>query len=171
MVAHLRSEKDPLRTALAARRMPASSKLRVVLLGGAHDHEWADKVGTEARDNPRFLWKGEVSRAKVRRCFSNSHAMVISSLMEGGANVVSEAIVAGLPVLASDIAGNRGLLGDDHGAYFNVRDEEGLAALLRRTESDPDFLSDLATTASTKAHRFNPEVELESWRTLVEELR
>ena len=171
VVAHSRTEKDPLRIALAARRRPASSKLRVVLLGGAHDHEWADKVGTEARDNPRFLWKGEVSRAKVRRCFSNSHAMVISSTMEGGANVVSEAIVAGLPVIASDIAGNRGLLGDLHCGYFPVNDDRELARLLYQAESEPNFLTKLVTNASKNGHRFSPEFELESWRTLLDELR
>jgi len=74
-------------------------------------------------------------------------------------------------VIASDIAGNRGLLGDDHGAYFKVRDDVDLADLLCRAESDRNFLSDLAATASTRAYRFNPEVELESWRSLVEELR
>jgi hypothetical protein len=37
--------------------------------------------------------------------------MPISSLAEGGANVIGEAAVVGIPVLASRIPGNVGLLG------------------------------------------------------------
>jgi len=171
VVGHLREEKDPLRAAFAARRLPSSSKLRVVLLGAAHDEAWARRACTEARENTRLVWRGEVSRAKVRHCFSQSHAMVMSSIMEGGANVVSEAIVAGLPVIASDISGNRGLLGDQHCAYFKAKDDVQLAYLLERAESDPQFLSDLAVTASKDAHRFSVDFELQSWRDLLDELR
>ena len=57
--------------------------------------------------------------------------MVISSLSEGGANVISEAAVAGVPVLASRIDGNVGLLGADYPGYFPVGDTEALARLLR----------------------------------------
>ena len=171
VVGHLRAEKDPLRAAFAARRLQPSSKLRVVLLGAAHDEDWAQRARAEARANPRFIWRGEVSRGKVRRCFSESHALVMSSIMEGGANVVSEAIVSGLPVIASDISGNRGLLGDQHGAYFKAQDERELGHLLQRAESGPQFLTDLATTASKGAHRFSADVELESWCDLLAELR
>ena len=58
--------------------------------------------------------------------------------MEGSANAVSEAMVAGLPVLASDISGNRGLLGE-HEGYFPVGDEVALAALLLKAEKTPGF--------------------------------
>ena len=170
VVGHLRVEKDPLRAAFAARRLRGTSKLRVILLGAAHDEDWAERARTEARDNPRFIWRGEVSRAQVRRCFSESHAMVMSSIMEGGANVVSEAIVAGLPVIASDISGNRGLLGDQHGAYFKAKDEIALAHLLQRAESDPYFLAELAMNALKDARRFHEDVELESWRGLLGEI-
>ena len=37
--------------------------------------------------------------AEVSRLLARSHAMVISSLSEGGANVISEAAVAGVPDL------------------------------------------------------------------------
>lgn len=69
--------------------------------------------------------------------------MVISSNQEGGANVVSEAIVAGVPVIASDIPGNVGLLGRDYPGYYPVRDEAALARLLHRAETEPAFLNNL----------------------------
>lgn len=88
VVGHLREEKDPLRAALAARALPANSKLRILHLGKAHNDEWARAARTEMESNPRYRWRGEVPHSEVRRCFARCHAMVVSSVMEGGANVV-----------------------------------------------------------------------------------
>jgi hypothetical protein len=57
--------------------------------------------------------------------------MVLSSLSEG-ANVVSETVVAGVPILASRMDGNVGLLGADYPGYFPVGDTKTSARLLRR---------------------------------------
>ena len=44
--------------------------------------------------NPRYLWRGDRPRAEVRRLLGRARAMVLSSLSEGGANVISEAVAA-----------------------------------------------------------------------------
>ena len=167
---HLREEKDSLRTALAARLMPADSRLRVVHLGKAHDESWARAAAAEMERNRRYLWRGEVPGWQVRRQFARSHAMVISSAMEGGANVVSEAIVAGLPVVASHIAGNIGLLGDDYDGYFPAGDTEALAALLHRAETEPAFLRGLAAQCRKLQPLFRPAREQAAWCDLMDEL-
>ena len=86
---------------------------------------------------PRYRWRDDVPAAAVRRLLARSHAMVISSLSEGGANVISEAAVAGVPVLASRMDGNVGLLGADYPGYFPVGDTRALARLLERLEREP----------------------------------
>jgi glycosyltransferase involved in cell wall biosynthesis len=58
--------------------------------------------------------------------------MAICSRMEGGANVIIEAVTSGVPVLASDIGGNRGMLGADYAGYFPVGDAAALARLIDR---------------------------------------
>jgi hypothetical protein len=63
--------------------------------------------------------------------------------MEGGANVVSEAIAAGVPVIASRISGNIGLLGAKYPAYFRVGDSRACATLIERCATDRVFLGDL----------------------------
>ena len=114
VIGHLREEKDPFRTALAARLMLEISRLRVIHLGKAHSAEWEERAQQEMAQNPRYFWKGEVPHWKVRRELIRAQLMVISSNQEGGANVVSEAVAAGVPVIASDIPGNVGLLGADY---------------------------------------------------------
>lgn len=167
---HLRDEKDPLRAAIAARALPAASRLRIVHLGKAHDEAWAQAARAEMAANPRYLWRGEVTPGQVRRCFARSHALVISSVMEGGANIVSEAIAARLPVIASRIPGNVGLLGAGHPAYFPPGDDAALAALLARAEFEPDFLASVGEHGDALAPRFTRERERAAWAELLDEI-
>ncbi len=56
----------------------------------------------------------------MRRLLSRVHLLVQSSVMEGGANAVAEALAAGVPVIASRIAGNVGMLGENYPGYCPV---------------------------------------------------
>lgn len=159
VIGHLRYEKDPLRAAMAARQLPETSAIRVINAGKAHSPEWEDKARAEQRANPRFQWLGEVDKPAIQQLMLRSRAMVISSVMEGGANVVSEACRAGLPVIASNISGNIGLLGDDYPGYFHVGNDTDLARLLQRVEQSPDFLEELSARVGALADSFTPEAE------------
>ena len=170
VVGHLRREKDPLRAAHAARNLPEPSRLRVLHAGGARDPEWADIARAEMARNPRYRWLGNLPGWRVRRLYARAHAMVISSVTEGGANVVSEAVVSGLPVIASRIPGNVGLLGPEHPGYFPPRDTEALRDRLWRAESDPDFLEELTIHGARRAPLFSPERERAAWRRLLNTL-
>ena len=94
--------------------------------------------------NPRYQWRGGVPSWTVRRALARAPLMVLSSIMEGGANVVSEALVAGVPVLASAIPGSIGLLGRDYPGYFPVGDTVALTecCIVRRLTSN--FLDELS---------------------------
>jgi putative glycosyltransferase (TIGR04348 family) len=170
VVAHLRKVKDPFRAAKAARRLPAASRIRVVHLGAAETPRWRAMAEAETKANPRYLWRGDRPRADVRRLLARARAMVLSSLSEGGANVISEAVAAGVPVLASRIDGSVGLLGRDYPGYFAVGDTAALARLLRRIETDPEFLMRLRRAAARRAHLFRPAHEKAAWKKLIAEI-
>lgn len=167
VIGHLRDEKDPLRTALAARLLPTSSKIRVIHLGKAHNETWANAARKEQAENLRYVWKGEVTGGGVRKEFSKTRLMVLSSVQEGGANVISEAIVAGVPVIASDISGNTGLLGKDYPGLFPVGDEHALSNLLYKAETDKTFLTALETECTLKKPLFSPALEARLWGDVV----
>ena len=139
MIGYLRAEKDPFRTALAARLLPDASRVRVTHVGKARGEEFAEQARTHTEDNPRYRWLGELPRWRVRRLLSRARLLVQSSIMEGGANAVSEALAAGVPVIASDVPGNVGVLGQDYPGYYPVGDEEALARLLERAEAEAGF--------------------------------
>ena len=136
LIGHLRAEKDPLRIVAA---LPyVAPVVEVVHLGAALDPKLKPLT-----DDPRYRWLGSVAHATALRWLASSHAMVISSRMEGGANVVCEALRIGVPVLASRIPGNVGLLGPGYRGYFRVEDERALARLITRAATDADFYRSL----------------------------
>ena len=170
VIGHLREEKDPFRAAYAARIQPEESNLRVIHLGKAHNTEWAEQARTEMEINLRYHWLGEVGAWQVRREFVKTHVLVHSSIMEGGANVISEAVVADVPVIASDIDGNVGLLGEDYPGYYPVTDTGELCALLQRAETEQSFLQRLYEHGNARKHLFAPERESRHWKALLDSL-
>jgi len=171
VIGHLRDVKDPLRAAKAARLLPADSRIRVEQVGRAYTPQWAARACAEMAANPRYFWRDDVPAAAVRRLLARSHAMVISSFSEGGANVISEAAVAGVPVLASRMDGNVGLLGTDYPGYFPAGDTQALARLLRRVECEPRFVARLGKALARRAPLFRPAREIAAWRRLLASLR
>jgi glycosyltransferase involved in cell wall biosynthesis len=171
VIGHLRDVKDPLRAAEAARLLPSDSRIRIEQVGRAYTPEWAERARAEMAGNARYKWRDDVPAAAVRRLLSRSHAMVISSQSEGGANVVSEAIVAGVPVLASRVDGNVGLLGADYAGYFPVGDTNALARLLLRLEREPRFVATLGKALVRRKPLFRPARETAAWRRLLTDLR
>lgn len=171
VIGHVRDVKDPLRAALAARLLPESSSLRVKLAGGIIEAAWQRRIEREQRGNPRFEYLGELPRAEAIRLIAASRALVVSSKLEGGANVISEACVTGTPVLASRMDGNIGLLGEDYAGYFETGNTQELAKLMRRVETDPAFEKQLTSHCKAQAPKFKPAREKAALRKLLSELR
>lgn len=167
---HLRDEKDPLRPAYAVRELPARSRLRIDAYGKAHSDDWADAARAEMARNPRFHWHGEIPHHRLRQIYTRCHLLVLPSRMEGGANVISEAVSAGLPVIASRIHGSVGLLGPAYPGYFPVEDTAALRAQLLRAERDADFYASLEAACAARRHLFEPARELQAWAQLLAEL-
>lgn len=171
VLAHLRPVKDPLRAARAARRLPASSRVRVLHAGAALDAASAARARAEARANPRYAWLGPLPQGRALRLLARCRLLVLTSRLEGGANVVSEALACGVPVLSSRIEGSLGTLGAGYPGFFEVGDTRGLAALLSRAETDPSFYRRLVARCRSLARLVAPDVERRSWKRLLQELR
>ncbi len=73
VIGHLRPVKDPFRTALAARRLPHSSRIRIWHIGGAMRPEMAERAQAEMRVNPRYRWLGEQPRWRTLQLLAKSH--------------------------------------------------------------------------------------------------
>lgn len=170
VIGHLRAVKDPFRTAMAARSLPDSSKIRVLQVGGAMTAAMAERAQRELDTNERYRWLDEQPQSRVRSILSHSSLCVLSSRLEGGANVLSEAIAASVPILASRVDGNVGILGKDYPGYFEVGNTKQLARLLTRAETSPEYLAKLKASTKGLAVLLDPSREEQAWADLINEL-
>ena len=165
--ANLRPVKDPLRAAEAARLLPPSSRVLVTHIGASQDAELERRAREEMASNPRYRWLGGRPPREALRIIGRSRLMVLSSLSEGGANVVSEAVSMGVPIIASRVAGSVGMLGEDHPAYFEPGVTAALAKLLVRAEQDAGWLEDVRIRSERLRSLVDPAREREAWARLL----
>ncbi|MET0963149.1 MAG: selenoneine biosynthesis selenosugar synthase SenB [Noviherbaspirillum sp.] len=158
MIGHLRAEKDPL-TFMRAAMAACAPGLRFVQVGGALDEELGRQAQQTALQCPAYRWPGALSHEATRELLRRSRLLVLPSLMEGGANVIVEALSSGVPVLASNISGNRGMLGADYAGYFPVGDAAALARLVERAATDTAFERLLRAQCAERLPLFAPERE------------
>ncbi len=168
VVANLRQVKDPLRAAEAVRLLPAASRVVVTHVGHALDDGLEARARAETASNRRYRWLGGRPPAETLRLMGRARLLVLSSWSEGGANVVSEAISMGVPIVSSRIAGSVGILGEDHPGYFAPGDTEELAALLARAEQEPAWLDGLRDRSLRLRSLVDPRREQASWARLLD---
>ncbi len=168
LVGHMREVKDPLTPMRALALLPETSKLRLIHIGNAQEEKFRRAAEQLEQNNPRYVWLKELSHAQTRQRIKRAQVMVISSLMEGGANVIIEAIMSGVPVIASKVPGNVGMLGRDYAGYFPVGDSKALAALLDQAEREPGFLKLLKQQCQRRMVLFTPERENNAVNALVD---
>ena len=161
LVGHLRPEKDPLTAVRALARLDdaAAQCLRLIQVGDTLDAGLAERMRDAARADARIELRGALPHARTRALIRHGRVLLLPSRIEGGANVLIEAVTAGVPVLASRIGGSIGLLGDDYAGLFPVGDDAALAALIRRCRDEPAFLERLRAHCRRRAQRFTPERE------------
>ncbi len=169
VIGHLREEKDPFRTALALAHLCDLPEIEVVHLGEALSPEMAREARRLMRSDPRYRWLGNVPHWAALRWLSRSHLLVVSSRMEGGANVICEAAAVGVPVIASRVSGNMGMLGRGYPGYYALADERGLALQIRRLATDSSYYARLKRLIAARRSLFLPETERSGLRRLIAE--
>ena len=174
LVGHLREEKDPMTALRALSRLPASQPpfngLRLVHIGGEKDPVLGAEFRLQAQRDPRIELLGIRRHAQTRQLIRRARLLLLPSRMEGGANVLIEAVTASVPVLASRIGGSVGMLGTDYDGYFPVGDDQALAALIARCRHEPAFIEHLRKQCTRRAGLFAPARERASVRTLAHNL-
>ncbi|HZT62523.1 MAG TPA: selenoneine biosynthesis selenosugar synthase SenB [Burkholderiales bacterium] len=170
VLGHLREEKDPFRAAYALAFLRDLPELELVHLGDALSPEMAAEARRLMRLDARYRWLGNVPHGTALGWLAGSRLLVLSSRMEGGANVVCEAAAAGVPLVASRVPGNVGMLGGNYPGYYRLGDERALARQIRRATLDPRYYARLKRLTAVRRRLFRPAAERAGLRKLLAEL-
>ncbi len=184
VIGHLRSVKDPLLPVRAVeilreKRIQEQAALKDVRLTIQHFGKILDlnlkaqmeSAQVQLASGPvRWQWNGPVSETGIRQVMSSAPLLIMPSLHEGGANVVGKFLVSGLPIVASRVAGNTGILGEDWPALFDAGDPQALADLLLRWNLEPQFREQISRAAKNLADQHDLRREEQRWSDLFGEL-
>ena len=128
--------------------VPAASASAV--LGGSEYRALREAVGGRLVLRP---WVGD-----VRDVYASFDVLLCPSRRESFSRVSAEAMVNGLPIVASDLPAFRELLGeDDAGLLFPAGDAEDAAGALRRIVAEPSLRARLGERGRSRARAFGPE--------------
>jgi putative glycosyltransferase (TIGR04348 family) len=166
VVGHLRSEKDPFR-AVRAFGFLQGKDLELIQLGAPLDPALGREAKRWRKRDPRYRWLGSVPHAQALRWIAQSHLLVVSSVMEGGANVICEAARIGTPVVGSRMSGNIGMLGRSYPGLYRLFDEKDLARLIRKLSREKDFYRKLKRALQKRRPLFAPAAERASLNRVV----
>jgi len=159
VVGHLREEKDPLTVIGAIERLDPDVAIRVRHIGAPLDEDLGRAARAFAKRDSRYVYSGALSHGLTRAAIASADLLIHPSIMEGGANVIVEAVTSGTPVVASRISGNVGMLGAKYPGYFETGNPEALALLLRRCATDRKLLKQLRQACDHRAPLFRPTAE------------
>ena len=160
VVGHLREEKDPFRAVAAFSHLDEISiDLELIQIGDALSPEMAAQARHWMKQDPRYRWLGGRTHAQALRWIARSHLLVVSSVMEGGANVIAEAARIGTPVLASCVSGNVGMLGRAYPGYFPLFNERALCRLFEKNMNEKISYQKLKRALAARQNLFAPAAE------------
>jgi putative glycosyltransferase (TIGR04348 family) len=167
-VGHLREEKDPFRAVAAISLL--EQNLELVQLGAPLGPGMEEEARRWMAKDSRYRWLGSVPHSRALAWIARSHLLVVSSVMEGGANVICEAARIGTPVLASRVSGNVGMLGRTYPGYFPLHDHEALAKLIRKYSARDEYRK-LQRHLAARRKLFAPAAEKRALLSVLRELR
>ena len=105
-------------------------------------------------------------RHDIPALMAAADVLILPSLREGLSNVILEAMMSGLPVIASTAGGNpEAVIDQETGLMFRPDDVAGLAAAMTRLVTDPDLRKRLGNQGRDRAvARFSPDAMTRAMR-------
>ncbi len=169
MAGNLRSEKNPQLAVDACGFLQEHANILISAYGDASGQMAQDMLGASS-ELMNFDWHGKIDHAALLQKMEHAYLLLNTSTQEGGANAICEAITMGLPVIASKIRGNIGMLGEDYLGFFPSGDARALVELLQHSANDKAFYNTLKSQLADRAPLFTYAAESKAWHALVSEL-
>ena len=152
-VGRLAPQKRPDRLVEAFGRM--REKASLVIVGDGPDRALVRRLVAASPARDRITELGFVDHASVPSVLASLDVLVLPSAYEEMGSVLTEAMAAGLPVVASDVGGIPEVVRDgETGLLVPPGDVDALARALDRLVADPELRRRLAAGARDRAGRY-----------------
>jgi glycogen(starch) synthase len=149
----------------------ATSSPDLLLAGSGPERPSLEALTQQLGIASRVHFLGFVDGQQKVNLFRSAQFFVCPSRREPFANVILEALAAGLPVVASAVGGNTELIQDGaHGLLFPSADDLTLASTLQRLLDDPMLLSRLRAAIPRFVRDFDWPVVAARYRGLYHDL-
>jgi glycosyltransferase involved in cell wall biosynthesis len=173
MVAGIRPVKNIAAALEAFSEVEKRVETAVLLLAGpVIDQSEAERIFSLGSRLRRFQYLGEMAPAAARELMAAADVFLNTSLHEGMSGAVLEAMAAGLPVIASTVAGNCALVrGGENGLLFPLEDPRALIAAAMRLSTEQSLRGRLGAAGKRiAAAKFSAEQETEKYQHLYRSL-
>jgi glycosyltransferase involved in cell wall biosynthesis len=127
--------------------------LHLLLVGDGELRELFNGLAVDLRVTDRVHFTGEVRQDEVIELISASDIYVLPSRFEAASVVMLEAMLLGIPIVSNDIPSGREFLGEDAVLADTAVPDRWLNSI-RMLLARPDVVSEMATRARIRAHRF-----------------
>jgi sugar transferase (PEP-CTERM/EpsH1 system associated) len=130
-------------------RLPNALPCRLLLIGEGPERAALERLAAQLGLERRVAFPGH--RDDVAQLLAEVDIFVLPSLSEGMSNTLLEAMAAGLPVVASDVGGNRELIEPERsGLLFPSGDVAALTAQLERLLGSGELRARLGDAAALR---------------------
>jgi glycosyltransferase involved in cell wall biosynthesis len=151
--------------------LKANPKVRFVWIGDGILRERLIAELERLRIRDHFVLTGLVPPDRIPELLSAVDAVIHTSLREGLARVLPQALLVGRPVISYDVDGAREVVLPETGVLLRPRDLEGLTAAVIRLAADPSLRDRLGCEGRHRfADQFHHETMTRSLRLLYERL-
>lgn len=128
--------------------------LELKIAGGGHAAQQLADLAVELGVQDRVEFLGDQSRSEVQRLYASADLFVLPTHSDAFANVILEAMSAGLPLIATDVGGAREAI--EHGVnglLVQPRTPDAIAAAISRLVGDPELRQRMSQANRGKIRR------------------
>jgi glycosyltransferase involved in cell wall biosynthesis len=171
-VGRLSAEKghaDLISAAAKLNSLNPARDFRMVIVGDGPERAAVQQLAASLGVADLLIMPGE--QKNVRPFYGIADVFALPSHSEGSPNVLLEAMVARLPIVATAVGGSVELVSDGETALLvKPRDSQAFAEALNRVLSNPEFAGGLAEKAETASRQYTPQAYTRSMLALYQRI-
>lgn len=158
--------KNLLKACYALDQNGLNGEFSLEILGDGPSRKMLEKLTKDMYLQDHVFFTGWVSKNEIAEKYNTADIFVLPSLDEGMSNALLEAMATGLPVIASDLAGDNLLINEENALVVPVNNDQMLSNALKRLMLDKDLREKIGQNGMKIAKRYSWEKVAQAYDTI-----